>query len=198
MDAFSISGDQSIRSTNSMNGTASWSEKKSLVLIEAAPSESTPHAAALERAGFDVTALGAGDRLLEAVGRERPAVVVLDLAAGGADPFGLLAAVHALEPPVAVIATTADGSLNIAIKADRAGARDCLVKPFRPERLVDAVRRALGPDPLERAPETRPAPAVRRALGPDTPEQALAARRAPAAAGREADGFVGSSPQMRA
>src|SRR6478609_4587743 len=124
-----------------------------LVLVEAVPGDAARHAAALAAAGLDVTTLDAGDRLLEAVERERPAVVVLDLAAGGADPFGLLAAVHALEPPVATIATTADGSLNIAIKAVRAGAHDCLVRPFRPERLVDAVRRALGPDPAATAPE---------------------------------------------
>src|SRR4051794_36669615 len=157
--------------------------RRRLVLVEAVPAEAARHAAALEAAGLDVTTLGAGDRLLEAVGRDRPDAVVLDLAAGGADPFGLLAAVHALEPPVVTIATTADGSLNTAIGALRAGARDCLVKPFRPERLVGAVRRALGPEP-----------GAGRAGAAAEPRHAPSA----AAAGRGADGFVGSSPQMRA
>src|SRR4051794_29528414 len=156
--------------------------RRRLVLVEAVPAEAARHAAALEAAGLDVTTLGAGDRLLEAVGRERPDVVVLDLAAGGADPFGLLAAVHALEPPVATIATTADGSLNTAIGALRAGARDCLVKPVRPERLGGARRRALGPE--------RGAGRAGAAAEPRHPP--------PAAVGRGADGFVGSSPQMRA
>src|SRR3954452_5828729 len=148
---FSSSDGRGAAGTGSAAGAAGGRGR--LVLVEAVPAEAARHAAALAAAGLDVTTLGAGEDVAGIVGRERPDVVVLDLAAGGADPFGLLAAVHALEPPVATIATTADGSLNIAIKAVRPGARDCLVKPFRPERLVDAVRRALGPDPLERAPE---------------------------------------------
>src|SRR3954447_26399256 len=147
VQAFSLPDGRSVRGTDATAGTAGRDGRGRLVRVEAVPAEAARHAAALAAAGLDVTTLGAGDRLLEAVERERPAVVVLDLAAGGADPFGLLAAVHALEPPVATIATTADGSLNAAIKALRAGARACLVKRFRPERLVDAVRRALGPEP---------------------------------------------------
>src|SRR5690349_17190479 len=122
-----------------------------LVLVEAVPADAARHAAALAAAGLDVTTLGAGEDVAGIVGRERPDAVVIDLGIGHADPFAAIAAVSALEPPVAVVATTADGSLNTAIKAVRAGARDCLVKPFRPERLVDVVRRALGPEPSERA-----------------------------------------------
>jgi two-component system, repressor protein LuxO len=171
--AFSVSGGQSVRSMSSTTGTASRGEKRRLVLVEAAPADSALQATALEAAGFDVSVVSTGDRLPDIVERGRPAVVVIDLAAGGADPFDLLAAIHALEPPVATIATTADTSLNTAIKAVRAGARDCLVKPFKPERLVSAVRRALGPEPTELD------------------------RRA-AAVERRPDGFIGSSPQMQA
>jgi two-component system repressor protein LuxO len=134
------------------------------------------HIAALERAGFEVTALGAGDRLAEIVERGRPSAVVIDLAIGGMDAFDLLGAIHALEPPVAIIAVTADHSLNASIRAIRAGARDCLVKPFKPERLVSVVQRALGAASSEVAAELRhPAATV----------------------SRRPDGFIGSSPQMQ-
>lgn len=149
-----------------------------ILLSEAAAKDGALHASALERAGFEVTVLEAADGLLAAIERRRPQVVVVELATGDAEALEQLAAIHASEPPIAIIAMTADTSLNAAIRAVRAGARDCLVKPFRTEQLVGAVRNVLG------ATQSR-----------------LTSEPAPIAAGptsRRADGFIGSSPRMQA
>ncbi|MCX7287667.1 MAG: sigma-54 dependent transcriptional regulator, partial [Rhodobacterales bacterium] len=83
----------------------------------------------------------------------------------------------AQHPGTAVIAITANGSVNRAVEAMRAGAHDFLVKPFDEIRLLNAVRNAL--QDQQGAPVALPA-----TLQPE--------RSAPT----ELSGFIGSSEAM--
>jgi two-component system repressor protein LuxO len=159
----------------SISRAAGPERRNELVLLESKSLEAAQYAAALERAGFTVTVVTSAAGLPELVESCRPDLVIIDLTVDNTDAFRLVAAIHALEPPVAIVATTTDPSLNTAIKAVRAGARDCLSKPFRPERLVVAVQNALGSGSWAERSEPRPAPA----------------------AARRPDGFIGVSPQMQ-
>lgn len=69
--------------------------------------------------------------------------VVSDIRLPGRDGMTLLADLRAQDPTLPVIMITGHGDVNLAVQAMKQGAYDFLEKPFSPERLVDACRRAL-------------------------------------------------------
>jgi DNA-binding NtrC family response regulator len=70
-------------------------------------------------------------------------LVVTDVRMPGMDGVELIERVKAFDPRVAIIAVTAFGSLDTAIRAVRAGAYDYLPKPFQPADLALRIERAL-------------------------------------------------------
>jgi two-component system response regulator AlgR len=95
-----------------------------------------------ELPGFTVAGESAnGMEALEALARQRPGVVLMDIRMPGMD--GLEAARHlaAMESPPAVVFTTAFG--DHALEAFDARAVDYLLKPIRRERLAQALDRAV-------------------------------------------------------
>ena len=98
--------------------------------------------AVLGDAGLDVeTAIGGAEGIaaFEARGAD---VVVTDLAMPGTDGMKVLESLRAQDPSVPVLMLTAHGSERVAVAAMKAGAFDYLPKPFDPEELVLAVKRA--------------------------------------------------------
>jgi DNA-binding NtrC family response regulator len=100
-------------------------------------------------------------------------VVLLDLHLPDREGLSLLQEIQQLRPAAAIVVITANGSVNLAVAAMRAGAHDFLVKPVEEMRLQQAIDAAFN--------------GIRRALppGPDAPA-------APAA------GMIGSSGAMAA
>ena len=125
---------------------------RSLLLVDADPAERRLVSATASRAGWSV--VGAADAetaagLLQGPhGREVRASLLSswDAEAGP----GLIAAMRAVRPELAVIVLADGGSIDQAVEAMRAGASDFLAKPVAPERLLDALsahrdrRRAAG------------------------------------------------------
>lgn len=70
-------------------------------------------------------------------------IVVSDIRLPGMDGLQLLARVKALDPALPVVLITGHGDIALAVSAMRQGAYDFMEKPFSPERLVEAARRAL-------------------------------------------------------
>ncbi|MBI3768924.1 MAG: sigma-54-dependent Fis family transcriptional regulator [Deltaproteobacteria bacterium] len=141
----------------------------------------------LERGGFAVTAVDGGAAALAALERGGYVLVLCDMrmpSMGGGD---LLVAVQARHPGLPMVMMTAYGTVEDAVAAMKAGARDFLTKPFSPHDLLHLVRGILR-DARERAPEpdgrggalhrqliTR-SPAMRRVLAI---AEGVAASRAP-------------------
>jgi len=129
----------------------------------------------LERSGYAVTAVESGPAALAALERETFAMVLSDMrmpAMGGAE---LLATLQSRQPRLPVVMMTAYGTIEDAVGAMKAGARDFLTKPFSPHDLVHLVRgilRDVGerrePAPAARGSEQRRlvtrSPAVQRVL----------------------------------
>ena len=119
-----------------------------LLLVEDTPSLSMVYEQVLRRAGHAVTTaatLAEARAKFEAV---RPRLVLLDLQLPDGDGLDFLDQLHAGAPDVRVIVVTANGSINRAVEAMRAGAFDFLVKPFDSGRLLSAVQNALASMPL--------------------------------------------------
>jgi two-component system LytT family response regulator len=83
---------------------------------------------------------GTGAEAVDAIRRERPSLVFLDIQMPGLDGFEVLDAVGDVPIPAVVIVTAFD---RYAVRAFDAEALDYLLKPFDADRLDRAVDRAL-------------------------------------------------------
>ena len=98
--------------------------------------------AVLSDAGFVIEACDGGASGLAAFDARGADVVLTDLAMPGMDGMGVLERMRASDPSVPVLMLTAHGSERVAVLAIKSGAFDYLPKPFDPDELVLAVRRA--------------------------------------------------------
>ena len=72
----------------------------------------------------------------------RPDVVLLDITMPVMDGLQALKQIRQRDPHASVVMCSALGQQEYLLKAIQLGARDFIVKPFRPERIVSAVRKA--------------------------------------------------------
>ena len=96
----------------------------------------------LEQAGFDVVRESSGERGVEAVDRQRPRVVVLDLGLPDADGFDLCRRLRETGDVPILIVTARDEEVDRVIGLEL-GADDYITKPFSPRELVARVRAVL-------------------------------------------------------
>ena len=141
-----------------------------LLLVEDTPSLSMLYRSVLTRSGHGVAC---AFNLAEARAhceRTRPSLVLLDLQLPDGDGLDLLATLRRDAPETRTIVITANGSINRAVQAMRAGAFDFLVKPFDEARLLSAVENALASAPDRRGGRrsgARRLPGLHRRLGAD-------------------------------
>jgi DNA-binding response OmpR family regulator len=108
----------------------------------------------LQRAGYETRVAGDGPTALQAAGRERPDLVVLDLMLPGMDGLEVMRRIRELDR-VAVILLTAKGEPTDRVIGLRLGADDYVAKPFSPAELVarvDAVMRRVDNAPEREEP----------------------------------------------
>ena len=72
----------------------------------------------------------------------RPDVVLLDITMPVMDGLSALRRIRSSDPGATVIMCSSMGQQTYIIKAIQSGARDFIVKPFRPERIVSAISKA--------------------------------------------------------
>ena len=89
---------------------------------------------------------------VEAVHQRRPALVILDVWLQGSELDGLqlLDMIRREEPPVPVVMISGHGTIDTAVSAIKNGAYDFIEKPFKADRLLLVVDRAIEADRLRR------------------------------------------------
>lgn len=97
----------------------------------------------LEREGFRVQSVQDGQSALEAVTRDRPALVVLDVMLPRLDGFEVCRRLRAADVPIAILMLTARDDDIDKILGLELGADDYLTKPFNPRELVARVKAIL-------------------------------------------------------
>jgi len=129
-----------------------------LLLVEDTPSLSMVYNSVLTRAGHGVTCAYSLAEARDYCEHTRPRLVLLDLQLPDGDGLDLLATLQRDVPESRIIVITANGSINRAVQAMRAGAFDFLVKPFDEARLLSAVGNALAsvPEPSDDEAGVRP------------------------------------------
>lgn len=113
---------------------------------------------------------------LDALRSGVPTVAVIDLGLPDGDGMDLIREIVSEEMPTYPIVLTGQGSLNTAVEAMQAGARDFLVKPSNPTRFVVSVKNGLETRRLQ-----NDVASLKEAFGED-----------------RFHGFIGSSPAMQA
>ncbi|HEX7120147.1 MAG TPA: response regulator [Longimicrobiales bacterium] len=99
----------------------------------------------LKQAGFDV--VGEAETGAEAVERYRelkPDLVTMDIVMPDMGGIDAVRQIVAEDPEAKVLMCSAMGQQALVIEAIQAGARDFVVKPFQPSRVLEAVQRVLG------------------------------------------------------
>ncbi len=72
----------------------------------------------------------------------RPDVVTMDITMPEMDGLTALKAIRAADPDARVVMCTAMGQKSMVVEAIQAGAKDFIVKPFQPDRVVEALTKA--------------------------------------------------------
>ncbi|TVQ21460.1 MAG: response regulator [Spirochaetaceae bacterium] len=105
----------------------------------------------LSDAGADVVAEAEDGRAaLRRFLVHEPDVVLLDIAMPVMDGITTLRKIRMLEPRARVIMCSALGEQQLIVRAIQLGARDFVVKPFTPQRVVSAISKVLAADRVER------------------------------------------------
>ncbi len=106
----------------------------------------------LEDEGYSVRTAADSDSALAAIRARRPALLVQDIwmQGGGLDGLELLDLVKTLDADMPVVMISGHGNIETAVSAIKRGAYDFLEKPFKSDRLLLLVERALESATLKR------------------------------------------------
>ncbi len=104
----------------------------------------------LQRAGFEVTTAASGKEGLTLVSQHPFDLIYLDIRMPDMTGLDVLKTVHEKFPELPVILFTAQPDVNSAIEALRRGATDYLLKPLKPQVVIDRTQTILAHKQMER------------------------------------------------
>lgn len=99
----------------------------------------------LSQAGFDV--IGEAETGVQAVERFKelkPDLVTMDIVMPDMGGIDAVREIMKSDPNAKVLMCSAMGQQALVVEAIQAGAKDFVVKPFQPSRVLEAVQRVLG------------------------------------------------------
>ncbi|MFD2755301.1 sigma-54-dependent transcriptional regulator [Comamonas terrae] len=114
-----------------------------VLIIEDDPDVALGCEQALQLEGIACECVASAEQARKRLMPDYEGVVVSDIRLPGMDGMALLRELMALDPELPVVLITGHGDVSMAVQAMKDGAQDFLEKPFAPELLVGAVRRAL-------------------------------------------------------
>ena len=98
----------------------------------------------VEKAGFRVVGEASdGVEALALFQDKRPDVVLLDITMPKLDGLSTLKKMLEIDPNANIIMCSALGQQQLIVQAIQLGAKDFIVKPFRPERVIASIKKSL-------------------------------------------------------
>jgi two-component system nitrogen regulation response regulator NtrX len=118
---------------------------KDVLIVDDEPAIREVVAAVLEDEGYVPRQAATSDEALREVAKRPPALVLLDIWLEGSrmDGVQILDHVRASHPDLPVIMFSGHGTIETAVAAIKKGAHDFIEKPFKSDRLLLAVERAM-------------------------------------------------------
>ena len=104
----------------------------------------------LRKHGYEVETADSGESALGMVDTFGPDVILTDVRMPKMGGLDLLATLKAKQHPATVIVMSAFGNVDLALEAMKAGAYDYVSKPFKPDEIVLALRKAEERESLRR------------------------------------------------
>lgn len=98
----------------------------------------------LTEAGYEIVGEAENGQVAVAKHRElRPDLTTMDITMPEMDGLTALREIRGADPSARVVMCSAMGQQSMVIESIQAGARDFIVKPFQPDRVLEAVQKAL-------------------------------------------------------
>ncbi len=97
----------------------------------------------LEKAGFEVVEAVDGQDAVNKYPAEKPDLVTMDITMPNKDGIEAATEIRQKDPEAKILMCTALGQQTMVRKAVGIGVKDFIVKPFEPERVLNAVNAAL-------------------------------------------------------
>ncbi len=119
---------------------------KTVLIVDDDPTQRRLIQAVVEKSGFSTLQADGGDKALSMIlgdDSHKAHVVLLDLIMPGKDGMETLKELQQKKPDLPVIVLTGKGSIDTVVSAMQSGARDFIVKPASPERIIVSIRNAL-------------------------------------------------------
>lgn len=93
--------------------------------------------------GFEVVGEAQnGKEAVEQFKSLKPDIVTMDITMPEMDGLQALKAIKEIDPSARVVMCTAMGQKTMVVEAIQAGAKDFVVKPFQPDRVLEAMAKA--------------------------------------------------------
>ncbi|OQY47607.1 MAG: two-component system response regulator [Anaerolineaceae bacterium 4572_78] len=98
----------------------------------------------LTRNGYEVVEAENGEQAVKVFKSASPDVVLMDITMPHKDGLEALSEIREFDSKAKVIMLTALGQESMIVQAVQAGAKDYVVKPFNPKRVMSALEKVLG------------------------------------------------------
>ena len=99
----------------------------------------------LSKNGYEVVGEAEnGMKAVEKFAELRPDLVTMEITMPEMDVISAVKAIRTIDPKAKIVMCSAMGQQAMVIEAIQAGARDFIVKPFQADRVLEAVRKAVG------------------------------------------------------
>ena len=99
----------------------------------------------LRKAGFEIVGEAeTGTQAVEKYKQLKPDLVTMDIVMPEMSGIDAARAICGEDPKAKIIMCSAIGQQSLVVEAIQAGAKDFVVKPFQPSRVLEAVQRVLG------------------------------------------------------
>jgi two-component system, chemotaxis family, chemotaxis protein CheY len=94
--------------------------------------------------GYDVLEAETGEEAIEIYEKEKPDMVFMDVSLPGIDGIEAVRKIMAIDSSAKISMLSGMGQQSLIIESIKAGAKDFIVKPFDPAKILGVVDRVLG------------------------------------------------------